>query len=1098
MYRLLFLFVALGLALAAVRLLLTADAFFPYVVRDVLLLAAMAALIFALQAGPPPATTADQRVTAQRVLLLAALTLTAAFVRFWQVSTLPPECLDAECEQALRLAEETGATTAFGGLARLFFAITGEGLTSLRLAGAALGSLAVPAFYLVARRWTVPSGALLATALLALSPWHLLGSRSSDPAGALPLLIFFLLWAMINAVYAPRSLRLRSLFWVYGVSAIGLLILLINEFWSLATVLPAENRVSALPALLRPVDGAAALLFADTPVTHILVLALGLLGLGYAIRNSAQTRFTLLLAILVLTAVLVVRAELPLISTVLALIAPLFLLAALGLDRLYDQLQQNWRILVRPAYLFGVALAVVALIGGRDSVRLFAQFGSLTTAGLNAEQAALSRYLTQELQAGATEPVTFYVPATILASPNLRLSATSGTHADGLRPLEAALADLAHGASPHMLNFLVPAEDTQWLDLLRQLFPDAQTSDHLDDESGQRLFTTLTVPPALWVERQGLLGAVIADNGGQYPLPPGPLVWEPDVEPPLTLFWQGMLLVPLTGDYGFTVTGVNAGADRFTLHLDGQPVLDANQGRLEQTVPLTRGLYRIDILHRVERTSSEDLNLLGDGRESLTVRWRPPDAEWGVIPQRALLSAPLPPTGLIATYYGNLFWEGPPIETRKEWLIAPPPDLPLPYSGRWQGQVAAPRAGDYLFGVQADGPAHLRIAGQSLIAGDAPADAEPVLTESLIYLNKGWHEFDLRYAPASEQPTLRLLWQPAGSAPASLGSPFVAPVIAGAGGAPPPPPAPPLLDERLGNDEFAFSPVMSGAALQLRLPVTGLPLLPFVLQWQSGEGCGNDERLLDQPHGVLIDSTHNLILVADTANRRVALFDWQGAMAGSIHDDRFEEPFALARGGDGSPLLLDALAQQLFRLDPSTASVEPLPASTSFYRPRGLAVDGLGNLLVADTGGGRVVIMQSDGSQIGQFGGPDTPLARGQPVDVLAAGPFLWAVTAEDGRLWRLDTVGAITAVQPTNTLNGPHLAALPDGSFFLSDPERGMVLYHTADGQPRGQLAAPGGLLHPTGVDGQLLNEVVYLAVVDSGNCTLSWWAAPVTELPR
>ncbi|RIK35219.1 MAG: hypothetical protein DCC55_30980, partial [Chloroflexi bacterium] len=1029
--------------------------------------------------------------------LLTVLTLIATFVRFWQVTTLPPECLDAECEQALRLAEGMGPMTLFGGLARVLFASTGEGLASLRWSGALLGSLAIPAFYLAARRWTLPPGALLVTALLAFSPWHLLGSRSSDPASALPLLLSLLLWTLVGALSAPRSATPRPSLWLYGVSAALLLIVLVNELWSLARMAPAEADFALLAALLQPTGGATALLFADPPWTHILALALGLLGLGYAIRNGYRARFALLLVVSILMTILGTRFGLAELSHILALLTPLYLLAALALDRLFDQIQQNWRILVRPAYLLGVVLSAVVLIGWRDSARLFDQLGSLSTAGLTPEQAAISRYLAQELQTGEAAAVTLYAPAVILNSASLRLSANPQALADRFRPLEAALADLARGASGE-LRFLIPAEEAQWLDLLRQLFPDAQTVVHTDDESGHRLFTAVTITPAVWEARQGLLGAVITDNEGQYPLPAGPLTWNWRVEPPLTLFWQGILLAPVSGDYGFGVAGVNPNADRFTLHLDGQLLLDAGQGHLEKVIPLATGLYRIDVLYRADTVPSGNSSAPNGSQAPLAVRWRPPGAEWDVVPQDALLSASLPPAGLSATYYGNPSWEGPPLETRKEWIITSPAGLPLPYSGRWQGQIAAPRAGDYHFAILADGPVHLRIAGQPLIFGDAPAEGEPLLSESLIYLNKGWYEFDLRFAPATERPTLRLVWQPAGSAPVTLASPYVAPVIAGATGAPPAPPPTPLLDERLGNDDFALSQVLSGAEPEVRFPVTGLPLLPFVLQWQSGEGCGNDDRLLNQPHGVLIDPARNRILVADTANRRVVLFDWQGTLVGTIQDERFEEPFDLAAGQDGTPLLLDALAQQIFRLDLAAGVAEPLLAGTSFYRPRGLAVDPMGNLLVADTGGGRIAMLQNNGVQTGQFGGPETALAHGQPVDVLAAGAYLWAVTAEDGRLWRLDTGGAITAVQPTNTLNGPHLAGLPDGSFFLSDPGRSLVLYHTPAGQPRGQMVVPGSLLLPTGVAATLLDERVYLAVVDSGNCTLSWWAAPVTALPR
>ncbi|HMN29705.1 MAG TPA: hypothetical protein PKE45_16260, partial [Caldilineaceae bacterium] len=119
-------------------------------------------------------------------------------------------------------------------------------------------------------------------------------------------------------------------------------------------------------------------------------------------------------------------------------------------------------------------------------------------------------------------------------------------------------------------------------------------------------------------------------------------------------------------------------------------------------------------------------------------------------------------------------------------------------------------------------------------------------------------------------------------------------------------------------------------------------------------------------------------------------------------------------------------------------------------------------------------------------------------VDALTANGALWAVTAEDGRLWRLDSGGSILAIQPTNTLNGPHLAGLPGGAFFVSDPARSLVLYFSANGQPRAQLETLGSLITPTGVAAVQSGDVVYLAVVDSATCTLSWWQGPASALPQ
>ena len=86
----------------------------------------------------------------------------------------------------------------------------------------------------------------------------------------------------------------------------------------------------------------------------------------------------------------------------------------------------------------------------------------------------------------------------------------------------------------------------------------------------------------------------------------------------------------------------------------------------------------------------------------------------------------------------------------------------------------------------------------------------------------------------------------------------------------------------------------------------------------------------------------------------------------------------------GAPLALDAGSQLVYRLDLANGTAEALMARTGFYRPRGLDADWAGACYVADTGGGRVVIVDSDGSVAAEFGGPDSALGAGQPVDVLA------------------------------------------------------------------------------------------------------------------
>jgi streptogramin lyase len=217
-----------------------------------------------------------------------------------------------------------------------------------------------------------------------------------------------------------------------------------------------------------------------------------------------------------------------------------------------------------------------------------------------------------------------------------------------------------------------------------------------------------------------------------------------------------------------------------------------------------------------------------------------------------------------------------------------------------------------------------------------------------------------------------------------------------------------------------------------------------------------------------------------------------------VQSDLFQEPFDIEMARDGSPLVLDAAAQQIFHVDPATGNVQALPMQTGFYHPRGFTVDAVGNLAVADTGGGRVVILSTTGQVLAEFGKQGSLLAQGQPIDVLAVNGALWAVTAEDGRLWQLDTLGSMTALPHVDTLNGPHLAGLPNGAFFLSDPARKTILYHAPTGQPLGQFAYPNTFATPTGVAATQIGNDVYLAVSDSTACTLSFWRMQSTALPR
>lgn len=1091
MRRLSILVLALGVALYAVHLLADADPLASYVLRDGLVVAGLSAIIFGLSTRPLD-TNSQQAKQQAWIPLLFGVVVIAAFLRSWRLADLPPSCVAHECDRVLQLAEGAGPPMLLDLLAGALYSMTGQGLFSLRLAGALIGIMTVPIFFLTAMQYNGQAGALLATLLLAVDPWHIWSSRSGDPWLLYSLLLCLLLGAFAHMARGrPSSWIGRGI--VFSLCAFGL--------FSGLNSLPRTAAVAPLLAvLLHGEEPSISLLFSGRALLGAFPAALLFLGLGYAIRHAGQLRNMLLLGSFLVVGVWVLRVDLTMTaaySLLLVLLPFIFLLIALAADAMAVLALETWRRLVEPRWLLAGAM-VVSLLSARSGVfGLFERLDTRGLAGPDAIEMAMGRYLAGQLQNQADATTIYFAPIATLQNPGTRLLAGTALDSGQVLPLEEAFNHLLSGELHQNLVFLLPGDEPQRLDLLRLIFPGNTLERQADRAADESFFFVFQTTAQEVAARQGLSGLLTPANGAPITVPATEQLafeWSSLMTEatPFTAMWQGSLLVPAAGAYEFAVEGANTEDARFTLHLDNVTMLDSGQGTVEQSAPLAQGFYRLAIEYGWNSTMLPPV---------LAVRWRRPGADWEIIPRRMLHNPPAPNIGLLATYYPGSVSEGMALDQRKELFIGPAVDLTPPYNVRWTGQVAAARGGEYLLATLADGPNQLFIDGRLLLDGRPAEEAVTTYSAGVIYLPQGWHTVEIYYATGGEDPEFQLLWQPPGSGGPLGAAPLSSMNLSPLPGATNPgnlPSPPPLVDPRLGNERFALSQALDVWQPQLRAPPANLPDLPFEPQWQVGAGCGAADDQLNQPHGVALDAERGRLFVADTANLRVAIYGMDGAADGDIQSDLFQEPFDVEAAPDGSLLILDALAQQVFRVERASEAVEPFPLATSFYRPRGLAVDPAGNLIVADTGGGRAVILQSDGQAAEQYGGRETLLGRGQPVDALWVDGALWAVSAEDGRLWRLDTGGSMTAIQPTNTLDGPHLAGLPDGRFFVSDPGRGLVLLHGANGQPLGQFAAPGVIVTPTGIDVSSNGDRVNLAVVDSAACTISLWQAPLTALPH
>lgn len=1103
--------------------------------------------------GATPVLASSQPAAWSWTLAVVAL---GAALRFWNLTDLPSGCVGGECIDALRLVDaqmltfsQPGAFNLFERLTQLIFAFTGDGILSLRLAGATLGSLTVLLFAGVAKRLTPPIFVAPALLLLALNPWHIWASRIADGWIVSALLVTLALWLTLTALahadlrwWTPAGLTL-GLLWVEapplraavllwaGVSlALGMwtgnagkprftaiggalagfvgvaVPAVVNSLRSGAPLTGGlgagwEQAPTLLAALLRPdltLDGGVV----GNGLLSALSAALIVLGIGALVRAIRQPA-----AIVIgLGMLLLGMATLPIdlsVTAPRALLLPLLPLllatAVLALDRLLTALVLAWGRVVHPSRLAVTVTLTLLVLLGVGAARFGAELNALQGAGDGSLPNEIARYVAAQL-ATADAGQTYVIPANVLNHPSMRLLAGAAINEGRVQMLDFGTTAPYAATPPGEVIYLVPIGQGQVLEQLRQMYPAALPVNNTPDnawtlEGRRALFSSLSVPRQTILDSQGLhLLAYQGDRSGETTSPaldtttPSlTLSWGsyPPLPPPFYAELTTSLSIPEAGLYSFSA---NAGASPVTLKLDELLVLDTELGLSQLAVPLAQGVHRLTLSYRS-----------GGQPTDATILWQPPGATTPApLPATAFHIPVLDDVGLLGDYREGRDSNGMTVTQRKDRVIGFDFGLMQPFNVHWQGNLGIARAGEYLLATLTDGTNEVWVDSQRVIHGhtEATAKADEAYNEGLIYLTSGWHTIDIRYTPQSDAPEFRLLWQPPGASPSELTSHYLLPTTGQVSRADrTPPPAPPLLDPALGDDDFALTRAVSAWQPDVRIPPAGLEPLPLETLWTAGAGCGAGEDQLNAPHGLAFDPASGRLYVADTGNRRVQAIDLDGGFATSLTAADLTEPVDVAFAPDGALLVLDAVAGPIYRFGADGAPTV-LPVQTSFYRPRGFAVGSDGAITVADTGGGRVVTLTASGALQSQFGGLDTLLARGQPVDALPGASGLWAVSAEDGRLHNLTIDGGLTAVQPTNTIDGPKLAALPTGGLIVSDPLRRTFTTFTANGQPRQQFGYLEQLVMPTGIATLTTGDTLYIAVSDVRACTVSLWRVAVSQL--
>ena len=225
------------------------------------------------------------------------------------------------------------------------------------------------------------------------------------------------------------------------------------------------------------------------------------------------------------------------------------------------------------------------------------------------------------------------------------------------------------------------------------------------------------------------------------------------------------------------------------------------------------------------------------------------------------------------------------------------------------------------------------------------------------------------------------------------------------------------------------------------------------------------------------------LYVADSRNHRILHIATDGSLLhewGTFADQAtgeapigtFNEPWGVAVGPDGSVYVSDTWNHRVQKFTEDGKPIktwgqygQPLPevpeSKSSFWGPRGIAVDSGGRVFLADTGNKRIVVFDEDGNYITEFGtaGLD-PGQFDEPVGVATANDGTVYVTdtwnqrvqafmpGEDGIVYLPSAQWDVNAWFGQSLDNKPFIAVSKDKRVFITDPEGYRIIEFTDTGE--------------------------------------------------
>ena len=187
---------------------------------------------------------------------------------------------------------------------------------------------------------------------------------------------------------------------------------------------------------------------------------------------------------------------------------------------------------------------------------------------------------------------------------------------------------------------------------------------------------------------------------------------------------------------------------------------------------------------------------------------------------------------------------------------------------------------------------------------------------------------------------------------------------------------------------------------------------------------------LRSPAGVAVDGAGNLY-IADSGRGRVFKVDSTGTITtvagGPALEDRIGRPTSVAVDNAGNLYITESLYNRIFKVD-STGTIATVVGASAQARlryPSGVAVDNAGNLYIADRNNHRILKIDSTGTITtfagtgGGFSGDGGPAVQAQlrgPAGVAVDGAGnLFIADQNNHRIRKIDSTGTVTTVAGTD-----------------------------------------------------------------------------------